>query len=340
MERLPDARFEALLESAPDAIVIVDERGLIQIINSEAELMFGYPRAELIGQPVELLVPFRQKEVHMENRARYTAKPKTRPMGVGLDLSARRKDGTEFPVEISLSPMPTDDGLLITSVIRDVTSRRRLEDAALSARAIAAQEQERIRIARDLHDEVAQALSGIALGLEAVESAARLKTAREQAKRLGDEVTDAMRELRRVVEHLRPDELAHIGLVASLERMAENRQESNPNTKIVFHSNGNDRRLDPEAELAVYRVVQEALTNSIKHADAKTIEIDLTERDDSIVARVRDDGCGFALEESATNGLGLGGMRERARILGGELKIDSAKGRGTEVALRLPVESA
>lgn len=340
MERLPDARFEALLESAPDAIVIVDERGLIQIINSEAELMFGYPRAELIGQPVELLVPFRQKEVHMENRARYTAKPKTRPMGVGLDLSARRKDGTEFPVEISLSPMPTDDGLLITSVIRDVTSRRRLEDAALSARAIAAQEQERVRIARDLHDEVAQALSGIALGLEAVESAARLKTAREQAKRLGDEVTDAMRELRRVVEHLRPDELAHIGLVASLERMAENRQESNPNTKIVFHSNGNDRRLDPVAELAVYRVVQEALTNSIKHADAKTIEIDLTERDDSIVARVRDDGCGFDLEESATNGLGLGGMRERARILGGELKIDSAKGRGTEVALRLPVESA
>ena len=86
-----------------------------------------------------------------------------------------------------------------------------------------------------------------------------------------------MRELRRVVEHLRPDELAEIGLAASLERMADDRQESNPNTKIVFHSDGNDRRLDPEAELAVYRVVQEALTNSIKHADAKTIEIDLTE---------------------------------------------------------------
>lgn len=336
---LPDARFEALLESAPDAIVIVDERGLIQIINSEAELMFGYPRAELIGQPVELLVPSRQKEVHMENRARYTAKPKTRPMGVGLDLSARRKDGTEFPVEISLSPMPTDDGLLITSVIRDVTSRRRLEDAALTARAIAAQEQERVRIARDLHDEVAQALSGIALGLEAVESAARLETAREQANRLGDEVTDAMGELRRVVEHLRPDELADLGLAASLERMVADRQASNPNIKIVFHSGVNVRRLDPEAELAVYRVVQEALTNSIKHAGAKTIEIDLAEADSSFAARVRDDGCGFDIEASTTDGLGLGGMRERARLLRGKLQIDSVPGRGTEVALHLPLES-
>ena len=239
--------------------------------------MFGYPRAELIGQPVELLVPSRQKEVHIENRARYTAKPKARPMGVGLDLSGRRKDGSEFPVEISLSPMPTDDGLLITSVIRDVSGRRRLEDAALSARAIAAQEQERLRIARDLHDEVAQALSGIALGLEQVESATELETAREQAKRLGKELTGAMRELRRVVEHLRPDELADLGLAASLERMADNRQRLNPNIKIVFHSDGDHRRLDPEAELAAYRVVQEAVTNSIKHADAKTIEIDLTE---------------------------------------------------------------
>ena len=337
---LPDARFEALLESAPDAIVIVDELGLIQIINSEAELMFGYPRAELIGQPVELLVPSRQKEVHTENRARYTAKPKTRPMGVGLDLSARRKDGSEFPVEISLSPMPTDGGLLITSVIRDVSSRRRLEDAALSARAIAAQEQERLRVARDLHDEVAQALSGIALGLEQVESAADLETAREQAKRLGNELAGTMGELRRVVEHLRPDELAEVGLAASLKRMANDRQRSNPNIKITFHSDGNDRHRDPEVELAIYRVVQEALTNAIKHADAKTIEIDLAESDSSTTARVRDDGGGFDVKAGRTDGLGLGGMRERARLLRGELEIDSAPGRGTVVALRLPVESA
>ena len=336
----PDARFEALLESAPDAIVIVDERGRIQIVNSEAELMFGYPRSELIGQPVELLVPNRHKQVHAENRGRYTAKPKTRPMGVGLNLSARRKNGSEFPVEISLSPMPTDGGLLITSVIRDVSSRRRLEDAALSVRAIEAQEQERLRIARDLHDEVAQALSGIALGLEEVESATDLEAAREQAKRLGQELARTMGELRRVVEHLHPDEVADLGLASSLERMANDRQRSNPNIKISFHSDGNDRRLDPEVELAVYRVVQEALTNAIKHADAKTIEIELAVSDSSTTARIRDDGGGFDVEAGGMDGLGLGGMRERARLLRGELEIDSAPGRGTVVALRLPVESA
>lgn len=337
---VPETRFKALLESAPDAIVIVDERGVIQIVNGEAEFLFGYARVELIGQQVELLVPDGLKELHVQHRRRYTAKPKTRPMGVGLDLAARRKDGDEFPVEISLSPMPTDGGILITAVIRDVTSRRRVEEAALSARAIAAQEQERLRVARDLHDEIAQALSGIALGLEQLESAANLETAGEQAKRLGEEVARTMGELRRVVEHLRPDELADLGLEASLERMVNDRQRTNPNIQIVFHSDRNGRRLDPDAELAVYRVVQEALTNSIKHAGAKTVEIDLTEADASIIARVRDDGCGFDVGASPTNGLGLGGMRERARLLRGKLDIDSTPGRGTEVALRLPAEPA
>ena len=129
-------------------------------------------------------------------------------------------------------------------------------------------------------------------------------------------------------------------MAASLKRMANDRQRSNPNIKIIFHSDGNDRRRDPEVELAMYRVVQEALTNAIKHADAKTIEIDLAESDSSTTARVRDDGGGFDVKAGRTDGLGLGGMRERARLLRGELEIDSAPGRGTVVALRLPVESA
>jgi PAS domain S-box-containing protein len=328
---------EVLLDLAPDAIVIVDDRGLIQVVNERTEQIFGYSREELIGQPVELLVPERQKELHAEHRRRYMAEPKVRPMGVGLDLSAVGKEGDEFPVEISLSPVSTDDRVLVISVVRDIRSRRRLQEAALSARAIAAQEQERVRIARDLHDEVAQALSGIALGLERIESATQLEAAREEAMRLSDEVTNAMRELRRVVEHLRPDELADIGLGAALQRMVEERQGSSPNITIVFRSNGDGRRLDPDTELTAYRVVQEAMTNAVKHANPNMIEIDLTATEDAMTVAVRDDGCGFDVEQAREAGLGLSGMRERARLLGSELSIDSAVGRGTEVSLRLPM---
>src|SRR4051794_29482289 len=120
-----EGKFRSLLESAPDAIIIVDTTGCISIVNTQAERLFGYDRSELIGQPIEILVPTRYHHVHMRHRSGYVASPHMRPMGAGLALSGRHKDGTEFPAEISLSPLQTEDGLLITSVIRDVTDRRR-----------------------------------------------------------------------------------------------------------------------------------------------------------------------------------------------------------------------
>jgi len=119
-----DTTFQSLLEAAPDAIVIVDHNGLIVITNGQTERLFGYDRAELVGQPVERLLPERIRSRHVHHRASYTAEPHTRPMGIGLDLVAKRRDGSEFPVEISLSPLQTRDGLLITSVIRDISDRK------------------------------------------------------------------------------------------------------------------------------------------------------------------------------------------------------------------------
>jgi two-component system NtrC family sensor kinase len=119
-----ESLFQALLESAPDPIVIVDSAGQIVIANGQTERIFQYNRAELIGQPVEILLPERIHDRHRRHRAIYGAEPHTRPMGTGLDLVARRRDGGEFPVEISLSPLQTEQGLLITSVIRDITDRK------------------------------------------------------------------------------------------------------------------------------------------------------------------------------------------------------------------------
>jgi PAS domain S-box-containing protein len=119
-----DHRFTGLLEAAPDAMVCVDAQGRIALVNAQAERLFGYARADLVGQPVEILVPDQARARHPEHRAAYLADPRPRPMGAGQELAARRSDGTTFPAEISLSAIDTDEGTLITAAIRDVTERR------------------------------------------------------------------------------------------------------------------------------------------------------------------------------------------------------------------------
>jgi PAS domain S-box-containing protein len=120
--------FRGLLEAAPDGMVIVDGDGLITLVNAQVERLFGYQREELIGEPVEILVPDRYSGMHMAFRSGYVEEPRARPMGLSGDLFARRKDGTEFPIEVMLSPLETDEGLLVSAAVRDVSERRRMQE--------------------------------------------------------------------------------------------------------------------------------------------------------------------------------------------------------------------
>ena len=120
--------FRGLLEAAPDGMVIVNRDGSIVLVNAQVERLFGYERAELVGEPVEILVPDRFSGMHMAFRSGFVSEPRTRPMGLAGDLHARRKDGSEFPVEVTLSPLETDEGLLISAAVRDISERRRMQE--------------------------------------------------------------------------------------------------------------------------------------------------------------------------------------------------------------------
>jgi len=148
------ASTEQLLDAAPDGMVITDADGVIRLVNRQAEALFGYRRDELVGRPVELLMPERVRQQHPDHRKGYLAGPAARPMGLGLELSARRKDGSEFPVDISLSSLETENGLLVSAAVRDLTERKRIDDERAQLREQllrAQQEEERAHLEAKLH---------------------------------------------------------------------------------------------------------------------------------------------------------------------------------------------
>ena len=210
------------------------------------------------------------------------------------------------------------------------TERRRASSAALTA-----QEEERTRIARDLHDEVNQSLTGLLLRLEAVREHAPVELAHElnETKALANQ---AMEELLALARQLRPTALDDLGLKAALAGNVDELSRSS-GIRASFESDGDFGDLPAEAQLVVYRVAQEALSNAAQHAGAESVLVRLSRADGQAELTVSDDGQGFTFDQTS-RGLGLGGMRERALLIGGDLRVESRPQVGTRVRLRVPIE--
>jgi signal transduction histidine kinase len=213
-------------------------------------------------------------------------------------------------------------------------SQRVARDAV--RRVVRAQETERQRLARELHDETGQALTSILLGLKPLEEALADHPARSDLARLRELVVNALQDVRRLAVELRPAVLDDFGLVPALERLIEGFAEQSE-IRVDFHSALGELRLPPEVESTVYRVVQESLTNIVKHADAHNISVSLARRESTVAAVIEDDGSGFDQRAVREESVGLIGMRERLALLDGRLEIESRPGAGTTVVAEVPL---
>jgi two-component system sensor histidine kinase UhpB len=215
----------------------------------------------------------------------------------------------------------------------------------MSEQVLAAQEDERKRIARELHDETAQGLATLLVRLKILERAKTEPEMRGQIDELRELTAETLEAVRKLAVELRPATLDDLGLVAALEGYTDAYSSRIP-IQVAFSSPGFDsrqERLAPQVELVLYRVVQEALTNVAKHAAASEVRVELCRRSDEVVATVEDDGYGFDVEDvmrSRERGLGLFGMQERMALVHGQLVIDSAPGRGTHIYARVPMHAA
>ncbi|HEV2274223.1 MAG TPA: chemotaxis protein CheB [Acidobacteriaceae bacterium] len=350
-----EATVRALLENLGHGILVVDKTGKIVIVNAGAEAIFGYRRADLLGQSIDLLLPERLRDVHAQHRTGYLRAPKVRPMGNNVEPVGRRKNGKEFPVEVTLSYIETANTLLAVATVVDLSEQRRTAAAldekesalqfsqgqveSLTATLLSAQEEERERLARELHDDLNQRLAALAVKAGVLQK--QLPTgsgdARDQMRGFRQMIDEMTEDVRRMAHQLHPSILDHFGLAKALDSLCEEFRKLK-GFSIGFRQRNLPADIPREIGLSLYRVSQELLSNVAQHSGAKTVSVTLAGAAGGLHLVVSDDGAGFdAAAVSQKPGLGLTSMRERLRVAGGTLSIKSKPGEGTRIEARIPL---
>lgn len=329
--RESEQRMRAILETAVEGIITIDERGIVESINPAACRIFGYECAEVVGHNVNMLMPSPDREKHDGYLANYSRTGHAKIIGIGREVVGRRKDGTTFPMDLSVCEVRLGERRLFTGFVRDISERRELEQAVA-----AAGEQERARIARELHDGLGQQLGGLLFlmdGLHRDLRDAEVPQA-ETAGQLGKELSTALKQARNLAHELYSVSPTAEGLVEALENLAE-RVATERGITCEFVSEPVVLIRDPTVASHLYRLAQEAVHNALKHSGAARIDIELTRRLDAVELKVRDDGTGFA-PQPGSRGLGLRTMEQRARLMSGRVKVHTHADGGVEVICSVP----
>ena len=344
-------QFRLALEAATTGMLMVDRTGTIVLVNARVERLFGYRREELIDAPFEMLVPVRLPGRLPEDRGGFQWDDSASPPTSGShELNGLRKDGNQVPLEIEFSPFHTPEGEFVLCSITDITERKQAERERekltghlqdLAGRLIAAQEVERSRIARDLHDDVSQQLAALSIALSALKRHAAAMPSgadlQEDVARLQERTSTLAESVRDLSHDLHPDVLRHAGLTAALNAYCNGLSLSH--TFVVSCSTQGDfSSIAPEPALCLYRITQEAIHNIVKHAQAHHVGVQLLRADAGVELTISDDGKGFDMHApKGGTGLGLISIVERARLSGGTASIVSAPNEGTQVRVRVPL---
>jgi PAS domain S-box-containing protein len=346
-----EGRLRGILDSAMDAIVTVDERQKIVIFNAAAEQMFGCPQEQAIGAPLAWFIPDRFRAAHVGHIEAFgSAGVTTRRMAGSRVVMGLRRNGEEFPIDASISQLSDGGSKFYTVILRDVSERvRALESLAqskdelreLASAASASREQEQARIARELHDELGQAMAMLKMDISMIRSRSTGQdtSLASRLDRMEAQINTTIGAMRRIAADLRPLTLDDLGLAAAIESLVHDfERRSGVRCKLAAQT---QLDIPPGHATAVFRIVQEALTNVSKHAMASNVEVIISTADKQLTVVVRDDGIGFASDgPRKPQSYGLLGVRERAYLLGGQTRIASMPGRGTEIEVRLPAASS
>jgi PAS domain S-box-containing protein len=327
--RASESRLRAMLEASLDAVVTMDADGRVTGWNHAAEAIFGYSSDEATGcDMAELIIPPALRTAHRRGLTRFLSTGRPVVLDRRLELTGMRRDGAEFPVELTITRIPLPGAPTFTGYLRDITARTTAdrELRASRARLVAVADDERKRIQRNLHDGAQQRLTSALLTL------GRICTSSDEhaalLERAIDELAVGLDEIRELASGLHPSMLTERGLAAALEALALR-------AAVLVDLHGvPDRRLPEPVEAAAYYVVAEALANAQKHADARRVAVTVTADARRIVVTVDDDGVGGADDR----GGGLRGLVDRVQALDGSLTVDSPPGGGTQLRAEIPLD--
>lgn len=328
------ALANAILETTVEGVITINARGLVLSFNEAAEEMFGYKEEELLGRNIKVLMPEPHKENHDNYINNYLRTGEKKIIGTGREVRGKRKDGTTFPMDLSVSEVNRGDQKIFAGLIKDLTEKRGLEREIIQI-----SEEEKRRIGQDLHDGLGQMLTGI--GLMSQNLAQKMEANGIPGSSELKEITEMIREAdnyARTLSHsLTPVEVESGSLTVSLDQLCRRAQKLF-DIECKFECKGDTNLDNQTAAIHLYRIVQEAISNAVKHGKANTIRVSLENRDDKIRLIVEDNGIGFAntAEKGSNDGLGVHTMRYRAHMSGGDLQIGESSEGNTQIECLIP----